>query len=323
MAEIEQILGIRDGLLAVGSVVQREFAAKCRFGVFVAAEFALGHADPVEHFDQVFRTDAGFAFHVGERRREVFERAGEFAVLVGALAVGEQVRRDVRGGLVLHDVGEADAVEHGADQQTVVVADQIAADVGLEPASAPRPGRVGELPAVYGPACLVAELQAVVFGQLARMLGRAVFLQVRRRGDEQRALRPAEPLRDHAGLEFFRKADAGIEPFGDEVGERGVSADIQADFGIGTQKIGEVRRDQRGQRDRRHGDAQRARGAAAAVAHFLDRAVDLAERGRDAREEILARDALTSRSRAARVKLPFTAIARNARSATVWSWRID
>ena len=82
----------------MSGVVQCEFTAKCRLGVFVAAEFALGHPEPVEHFDQIFRIGTGLAFHAGERWREVFERAGEFAMLVGALAVGEQVAPAARGG---------------------------------------------------------------------------------------------------------------------------------------------------------------------------------------------------------------------------------
>jgi EmrB/QacA subfamily drug resistance transporter len=182
----------------------------------------------------------------------------------------------------LDDVVQCCAIQRRAYRDIVVVDHQVAIDGHLEPAAALR-----EFPAIDG-AAVEAEAHAIVPREVARVLRPAMAREVGGRPDHHRAHLATKPYGDHVALEQLAEPDAGVEAFADQVGEVVLDAQIQRDARIGGEEVHQHRLQQRARDDLRHGQAQRARRGAAALAQLLERRVDRAERWLDAREQLAA-----------------------------------
>ncbi|MNT29545.1 hypothetical protein D3C72_1652940 [compost metagenome] len=174
----------------------------------------------------------------GERRLPVLQHAAQAA---GGQVVGDQRSKALR---------HAEPSQHRRIGQFGIVEHQPPRDgyVQVTPLTAEFPG--------HEPAIGAAMDDAVVALQLLRAQRHPVAREVARRGHHHLALGWPDRHRDHALRQRFTQADAGVEPLGDQIGQRRLHAQFHLYLRIPGQEGRQRRQNPAFGNDAWQGDAQ-------------------------------------------------------------------
>ena len=157
----------------------------------------------------------------GERRRPVGQHAAQAA---GGDVVGDQP---------FGDEGDAVAVQRGFDREAVAADRQHALDVERDFFAVAL-----ELPAVDG-----AARHPLADAIVGEQIGGGAYLAVRgkigRRGDDAVAEVRPEGHRDHVARHGFAEAEAGVEPFRDNIHHAALGDDVEIHRGIAAEIFGD------------------------------------------------------------------------------------
>src|SRR5258708_5717894 len=104
-----------------------------------------------------------------------------------------------------------------------------------------------------------------------------VAIKIARRRDDDRANGTRERGANHVPFELFAQPDPGVDPFADDVDQISFNAQIEGDFGIEPEKLGQDRLNESAGGDTRCRDGQPSRWSPALLAGLLKRGIDLAE----------------------------------------------
>jgi hypothetical protein len=158
-----------------------------------------------------------------------------------------------------------------------------AADLDVEPAAI-----LAKVPVIKVVVPCRSHLDTVMGGEVARVRRSPMAVKITGGGDHDRADGASERDTDHVALEFFAEPDPDIDPLADDVGQIVLDAQVESDFRVEPEKLRQDRLDEGGGGDTRRGDRQTTRGTAALLARLFERGVDLAQRRRDALEQLAA-----------------------------------
>ena len=94
-----------------------------------------------------------------------------------------------------------------------------------------------ELPRIEAARARHTQVDALVTRQVMWRPGNAVGFQIMRRRDRYHTQRRSDPDRGHVLGELLAEPDAGIVALGDDVGEAGLSVDLDLDIRIPLEKV--------------------------------------------------------------------------------------
>ena len=133
--------------------------------------------------------------------------------------------------MIFHDTSEAEPGDGSTEHHGRVVEDKLTFHADFQLASV-----LSQLPGVDPAGGRQPQVDALVVGQVLRRVRLRVGCKIGGRSDHRHAQIRPDAQRDHILGDLLAEANAGIEPFGDDVGQAGIDRQFDMDVRVAGQE---------------------------------------------------------------------------------------